>query len=219
MFKKITDIFLDFDGVILDSVDCKTNAFIKIYEPYGDNIMEKVKNYHIKHGGISRFEKFKYWHKNFLGINISKKDIGILADQFSFLVLDNVVNSDEIPGSIDFIKNYYQKFNFRIITGTPQHEIELIVDRLKIRKYFKSIHGSPKKKFFWTEKIINDNKLNRSNILFVGDAMTDYHAAKCSSINFALVESEINKKLFSTIKVFKFSKFDLLEKMLINNEK
>ena len=90
---------------------------------------------------------------------------------------------------------------------------------MKIRKYFKSIHGSPKKKFFWTEKIINDNKLNRSNILFVGDAMTDYNAAKCSSINFALVESEINKKLFSTIKVFKFSKFDLLEKMLINNEK
>ena len=34
----IKNIFFDFDGVILDSVECKTNAFTEIYKQYGNNI-------------------------------------------------------------------------------------------------------------------------------------------------------------------------------------
>ena len=49
----------DFDGVIVDSVDIKTEAFGEIYSNYGSSITEKVKNYHIENGGLSRYEKIR----------------------------------------------------------------------------------------------------------------------------------------------------------------
>ena len=65
------NIFFDFDGVILDSVECKTRAFQKMYSKFGNDISEKVKKYHLDNGGISRYEKFKFWHKEFLNINLN----------------------------------------------------------------------------------------------------------------------------------------------------
>ena len=53
----IKAIVFDFDGVILESVDIKTKAFIKLYENYPPKIKEEVKRYHLKHLGISRYEK------------------------------------------------------------------------------------------------------------------------------------------------------------------
>ena len=50
-------IFWDFDGVIKESVSIKTDAYIKIFEPYGKNIQDLVKNHHEINGGVSRFEK------------------------------------------------------------------------------------------------------------------------------------------------------------------
>ena len=63
MFSQVKNIFFDFDGVILDSVDCKTQAFEKMYSKYGNDIAKKVKKYHLNNGGVSRFEKFRFWHK------------------------------------------------------------------------------------------------------------------------------------------------------------
>ena len=54
----VKNIFFDFDGVIADSVNVKTEAFEKIYLPYGKEIAEKVINHHRENGGMSRFEKF-----------------------------------------------------------------------------------------------------------------------------------------------------------------
>ena len=44
MLKLIDNYFFDFDGVIKDSVDCKTEAFESMYSKYGNQIAEKVKN-------------------------------------------------------------------------------------------------------------------------------------------------------------------------------
>ena len=38
----VNAIIFDFDGVILESLNVKTNAFKKLYEPYGSDISKKV---------------------------------------------------------------------------------------------------------------------------------------------------------------------------------
>ena len=74
MFKGvIKNIFFDFDGVILDSVDCKTQAFEAMYAQHGQEIADQVKKHHLENGGVSRFEKFKHWHKKHLGIEITNE--------------------------------------------------------------------------------------------------------------------------------------------------
>ena len=80
MFSHVRNIFFDFDGVILDSVDCKTQAFENMYSKYGNDITKKVKKYHLDNGGVSRFEKFRFWHKEYLGISLNEDEISNFAD-------------------------------------------------------------------------------------------------------------------------------------------
>ena len=55
----------DLDGVILESVHCKTVAFRDLYQEFGTEIQNKVEEHHIRNGGVSRYEKIKFYHENF----------------------------------------------------------------------------------------------------------------------------------------------------------
>ncbi|MBT7899475.1 MAG: HAD hydrolase-like protein, partial [Candidatus Marinimicrobia bacterium] len=61
---KLKGIIFDFDGVIADSVQVKTDAFASLYEQYGDNIVTKVIEHHEANGGMSRFKKIKLYHES-----------------------------------------------------------------------------------------------------------------------------------------------------------
>jgi len=195
-FKSLKTFIFDFDGVILDSLNCKTQAFYQLYLPFGKDVAEKVKDYHINNGGVSRFEKFKYWHKNYLDQDISNKEIEKLANKFSEIVFDKVVTSNQIKGSFDFIKKYHEDYQFFIISGTPDDEIKKITKELKIDNYFKEILGSPKDKFQWCEYLSSKYDLKTNETIFLGDALSDFNAAKKFGFHFALRTESYNKELF-----------------------
>lgn len=62
----INAILFDFDGVLVESVDVKTRAFADLFKDEEDEIVEKVVNYHLKNSGISRYDKFRYYYKEYL---------------------------------------------------------------------------------------------------------------------------------------------------------
>ena len=212
----IKNIFFDFDGVIAESVSAKTDAFEEMYLQYGKDIAAKVVEYHKLHGGVSRYEKFKYFHKEFLNEVINQEKVDELAIQFSNIVLDKVINSDEVLGAYYFIEKYHTKFKFWVITGTPTTEIELIAEKRKLTSFFIGLHGSPNNKRYWTENLIKKYNLKRDEIIFLGDATTDMDAADFSKTHFALRENEENKEIFKDYKGFKFNDFYQLEKILKN---
>lgn len=214
MFSQVKNIFFDFDGVILDSVDCKTQAFEKMYSKYGNDIAKKVKKYHLDNGGVSRFEKFKFWHKEYLGINLSDKELSELSNEFSSCVVDKVVASKEIEGSIDFIKQSSNQYKCWIITGTPTIEMKQIAQKLNIAKHFLGIHGSPEKKIHWVDYLLKENQLIPNETLFLGDATTDYEAARSGNLHFALRQADYNKPFFENIDVPRFKTFYELNAIL-----
>lgn len=175
-------IIFDFDGVIVESVNVKTEAFAKIYEQFGDEVVKKVVSHHLSHGGISRFDKFKLYHKEFLGIKLTNKQIMELANKFSELVVQKVIDAPYVPGSLEFIKDNYKNYDLFISTGTPEYEIIEIIARKRMDIYFKSIHGSPKKKPDHVKTIISQNGYSKDEIIFIGDTDTDILAAKENKI-------------------------------------
>lgn len=210
----IKNIFFDFDGVIAESVNAKTDAFEEMYLPYGEEIASKVVEYHKLHGGVSRYEKFKYFNKEFLNEIIDESKVNELANKFSNLVLDKVINSDEVLGANYFIEKYHKKFQFWIITGTPTTEIELIVEKRNLNNFFIGLHGSPNNKRYWTEYLIKKHKLIRDEIIFLGDTITDMDAADYSKTHFALRENEENTELFKNYNGLRFNDFYQLENFL-----
>ncbi len=205
---KIKAIIFDYDGVIAESVNVKTEAFAELYKPWGEKVVQKVVAYHEANGGISRFEKFKIYHKEFLGIELDKNGIDNLARQFSQLVLQKVVDSPYVPGAYEFLSENYNKYNFYISTGTPTSEIEIILKKKGIRKFFKEVYGSPEKKSEHVKKIID--KYQKDEVVFIGDALTDREAARENGIEFIgrfTTTEEIKKEIKIIIDFYDLPKY------------
>ena len=204
---KYDAIFFDFDGVIVDSVHIKTQVFYEMYLPYGKNIANKAKQHHIENGGVSRFEKFKVYHKYFLGKTLNNHDLEQLTSEFSLRVKDAVIESKIVPGVIDLLEELYNSLDLFIITGTPTEEIIEIIEKRGWTKYFKEILGSPTNKDNWSKYLLNKYQYNHNKVLFIGDATTDYDADKSNNFDFALRTHNENKPLFKNKSVYKFRDF------------
>lgn len=214
---KYKNIFFDFDGVIAESVSAKTEAFKDMYLPYGKDIAKEVVSYHVSNGGVSRFDKFRYWEKTFFNRDVTEEELLILTQDFSNRVMQKVIDSEEVKGVNAFIKKYHESLKFWIITGTPTLEMKIIVDKRGLTNYFVGVHGSPEKKSYWTEYLIEKFQLKRDETLFLGDATTDRDAAEFSNLDFGWRENDENKILFSDYEGLRFHDFIELENIIKHN--
>lgn len=210
----IKTIFFDFDGVIADSLDVKSNAFYKMYEPYSKEIAEKVVQHHLENGGMSRFEKFKIYHQIYLNEIISEVKVNELADMFSELVVSEVIKSRFVDGIEEFLSTNHNHFNCYIITGTPTAEMKIIASAKGIEKYFKGIYGSPENKDYWVKFLLSSENLLYDECVFIGDALSDYKAAITNGITFILREHSHNGVLFSDKDVIRIKNFENLTSIL-----
>ena len=124
-------LLFDFDGVLAESVNIKTEAFRKMYLSHGEDFANKVVEFHEANGGVSRYEKFKVFNGDWLGETITEEKVNELADVFSNLVVKGVVNAQEVKGANEFLETS-KKYTKFIITGTPTIEIKPILEQRKI---------------------------------------------------------------------------------------
>ena len=185
-------IFWDFDGVIKDSVSVKTKAFSILFEKYGREIQEKVVSYHLENGGVSRFDKVKYFYSHFLSETISKTKLNEICARFGEIVLQGVIDSPWVPGAEEYLRSNPYNQKFIIVTGTPQKEIEYIVEKLDLMDVFVSIHGTPSEKQEIVKKYIEQNSSGNDDLLLIGDSRADYEAAILNNISFVLRRTEDN---------------------------
>lgn len=197
IIKMIKNIFFDFDGVLAESVNVKTEAFRNLYLPFGTEIADRVVEHHLANGGISRFEKIKLYHGEWLGTPLSEAQVLEWADKFSELVLKGVVEAPQVTGTVDFLENFSKQYKCWIITGTPTGEIREILKQRGWSHYFIEALGSPEKKSHWTEHLLAQENLKREETVFIGDALADYDAAQHSKLHFILRETQDNKALFT----------------------
>lgn len=188
-------LFFDFDGVIADSVEVKTKAFSKLFLEYGHDIQNKVVEHHRNHGGMSRFDKFRYYYKEFLGESLNEQKLDNICNRFSDIVVDEVVNSPEIPGSKDFLKKCSSQYPCFIISATPEDEIRMIAKRRDVDEHFIEILGSPTSKKKNIELILSKYKYVPGKCLFFGDAESDYAAAMEWNVQFIGILPDHNAPL------------------------
>jgi len=187
----IKNIIFDFDGVICESVHIKTEAFYEMYLPYGVEIAKKVKAHHLKNGGMSRFDKFKYYETKLLGKEITQTRMQELSTQFSALVKKKVIHAPFVPGALAFLQNNSQLYNCFIVSATPMEEMIEIAESKAIADCFKMICGSPTGKVEWGEYLIKEYRLNPEETLFIGDAKNDYIAAQANRFHFLWRKTDI----------------------------
>ena len=71
-----------------------------------------------------------------------------------------------------------------IVSGTPQEELGRIVDRRGLTRHFAGVYGSPTEKPELIRDILARYRLAAAACVFIGDAMTDYVAARACDVPF-----------------------------------
>lgn len=183
-------IFFDFDGVILESSDIKTVAFVELFNHLSDEDQKSIKNYHLQNAGISRFKKFQWIYKELLNKDISKEESENLGQEFTKLVFQKILDCPFVPGVVQLLN--WSKDNCRnfVASGTPQEELIKIVKERELNEYFDGVFGSPATKANIVEEQLLKYNLERDKCWFIGDASSDYEAALATGLNFVARNTE-----------------------------
>jgi len=190
-------IVFDFDGVLVESADIKTEAFGQLFSGYPDKVHEIVK-YHQMHMGISRYVKFRYFYEKILGEELSHDKEIELGERFSEIVLERILKVPFVSGTLDFLEDHYRRTPLFIASGTPDEELRYIVAQRGISQYFKEIHGTPRTKPEILSDILSRFSWTASEVVFVGDAESDLKAAEESGVWFvARVSPSSESRLYA----------------------
>jgi len=199
----IKTIFWDFDGVILDSMKIKGDGLIELFQNHNLADVQILKEYHYANGGVSRFDKIKYFYNEILDQEISEEKVLRLANTFASIMEKKLFDrANLIQESLVFIEKNYIKYNFHIVSGSEHNELNNLCKYFEIDKYFISINGSPIKKDILIQNIIKDFGYNKDEVILIGDSMTDYNAAKKNEIRFYGYNNIELKKYGDYIKKF-----------------
>lgn len=192
-------LFWDFDGVIKESLDVKTEAFVKLFEEYGAEITERVRTHHLENGGMSRFDKFPIYAR-WAGKDLSKEQVEEFSGRFSSLAFQGVLNSDWVPGVQEYLRRNRHNQIFILVSATPHEELLSLLDSLYLADCFYSVFGSPLSKYNAIAKSLVDLSIPTTDCLMIGDARADMEAAKANGIDFLLRRHHSNNMLFASYK-------------------
>ena len=178
-------LFLDFDGVIKESLDVKTRAFGEILAPWGEAAMARAREHHVANGGMSRYKKIPLYLREYCGVEPTDDLVARLLDEFADKVIDEVVASPFVPGVLDLIRGAQTAaLPLAIVSGTPQGEMDLIVARCGLDGVFARVYGSPRDKHELLALACLELAVAPEDILFVGDSINDWQPAQDLGIPF-----------------------------------
>jgi four helix bundle protein len=176
-------VIFDFDGVILESTHIKTDAFVELFAAYPQH-QAAVLQHHLANLGISRYEKFAWIYRELLGQPFTEAERERLGCDFSHLVLDKILRCPFVPGALETLQALHGRCLTFVASGTPQEELELIVEKRGLAPYFNAVWGTPAQKPDIVRRILAGYELLPEEVLFVGDGVSDYEAAVATNLHF-----------------------------------
>jgi phosphoglycolate phosphatase-like HAD superfamily hydrolase len=172
-------VVFDFDGVILESADVKTEAFAELYAEHGADVVGRVRAHHLANLGISRFKKFAWIAEHVLHRPITEDESAALGRRFTELALAKVLAAPFVPGAEAAIAALSARgLPLFVASGTPGDELEMIVLRRGLGPAFREVHGAPREKPEILRDLLARHALAADQVLFVGDGMSDFKAAR-----------------------------------------
>lgn len=180
-------IVFDCDGVLINSNSIKCDAFFFAANIFGSDLASRLVDYHIKNGGISRYEKFTYFC-NYL-INDNRPEIyDKLVRRYSHYLSLALKDAEVIDCLVD-LKNATPNANWSVVSGSDQDELRDLLLCHKISSFFEAgIFGSPDTKVEILEREIYKGNICE-NSLFIGDSKYDYYSSNKFNLDFIFVSN------------------------------
>jgi phosphoglycolate phosphatase-like HAD superfamily hydrolase len=176
-------LVLDFDGVVLESVDIKTEAFREIF---GDHPrVDAIIAYHVENNGISRFLKFEHIYRHFLGRPYGEKEKAEVSERFSAVVFRRLLECPFVPGAEELLESVCRlRVPVYVASASPHEELHRILEERGLKRYFVDAFGHPTRKDEVVRLVRERHGLASGEILYVGDSLEDFRAARSEGVFF-----------------------------------
>lgn len=190
-------IFFDWGYTLINkfrNVDNEINNILKKYNLKWDDIFRKWKNYQILNS-LGKITEKEIYKDLALILNISEEDL----EKIDMLLLESHILDEETKNTI--IKLYEKGYYLGIISNNSIRNVEYILEREDIKKYFKKIviseavkERKPNLKVYM--KAFEDiSKEEYGNIAFVSDELLeDLLGVKVLGVKTIWYEQEIDNK-------------------------
>lgn len=177
-------LIMDFDGVIVESNQPKTEAFelfADLYPEYRDEIMA----YHFAHYARSRMFKFKYFIDELMGRPGDSALLDKMAAQFAELVAERVALSPEVAGARAFLEEFSQRIPIYLSSATPVDELKAVLRRRDLFPFFTDIFGDPPTpKSEAIRQALAKEGATPADAVFIGDTGSDRRYAAEAGVRF-----------------------------------
>jgi len=170
-------IFLDFDGVIMDSMTLKLDAYCIALSEFGF-AREAVRDVQLKYAGLSRTRAMPLMFKGLSGREVTEEEGARILTRFAEEDVRLRPEMRLLPGVEAFCAEAARRgIPLAVVTGTPQHVIDETVDFFDIRTWFREVHGYPPAKPEHLRSLLERHGLRADEAIYVGDAIIDMRSA------------------------------------------
>jgi phosphoglycolate phosphatase len=174
-------VFLDFDGVILETTRIKDEAYARIFADY-PVVEQAMLAWMRANVEQSRFVKFRKLYE-LLGEEMTAAREAELVARYAALTTQAVRQAPFVAGAETFLHTW-RGAPLRVLSGTPQGELEETIRRRGLAPCFASVHGAPPDKEVWFARLIPELGLDPARSVMVGDAIGDHRAATGAGLQF-----------------------------------
>lgn len=177
-------LVLDFDGVIIESNDIKSEAFRAVFARFPEHL-DTMMAFHYAHISDSRFVKFAHLTDELLGRRGDAVLQQELSVSFSRATLERLFACPLVPGAAAFLEEYAGRIPLYLASVTPAEDLEEILTRRALRRYFSGVYACPP----WTKSeairdVMRQDSRAPSEVALIGDSPGDLRAARETGIEF-----------------------------------
>jgi len=182
----------DCDGVILDSNSIKTEAFRRAGMAYGAREADALVQYHVKHGGMSRYQKLEFFFREIVGEGEFRDKLRVALADYGRFVGSALRRCTEVPGARNFLEMLRGTEGVRtfVVSGSDEEELCAVFKERELDRYFDGIFGAPAKKRDIVADLCREETKRRGVLpptVFCGDSQLDYEVASAFAIEFIMI--------------------------------
>ena len=178
-------ILLDFDGVLIESLDGKMRAYDDVFDRYPAH-RDAMARVRAAHPGESRLDVFARIARDVLDVDEPGSTVlATLLAQFSEAAVKRASACPEVEGARAFLESFSALVPLYLSSLTPQDELRAIVEVRGLTRYLAGAFGNPPftKAQAIAEALAREGA-DPAEMLLVGDSPTDADVARTMGVMF-----------------------------------
>jgi phosphoglycolate phosphatase-like HAD superfamily hydrolase len=183
-------IFLDFDGVIMDSMALKLDSYCHAFAGMGFD-REAIRALQVASAGLSRQKTIPLMYESLSGRSMPD---GVYREALArFTDHDDASRAGMalMSGAEAFLTAARREgVRLAIVTGTPQEVIEKTIAYFNLGRFFIRVCGTPGGKAEHLGRMLGEFGLSAGRCLYAGDAIKDQEAAAAVGMPFVGVNAD-----------------------------